>query len=152
LLLAADAPGAWDQLVAAVPSAADPWFATPERRTAHDDELAAVLGAAFAGDTAEAWGKTLDAHGVPAEVCAPAPGVVLFDDPDLTDRGLMSSYAHPVTGAMQMAGRLFDVAGARASGRPPLIGEHTREILSELGVEDVDALVEAGVVRDGAAT
>ena len=151
LLLAADAPGAWDRLVAAVPAAAGPRFATPEDRRGLDAELAAVLATAFAGDTAEAWGKALDAHGVPAEVCAPAPGAVLFDDPDLTERGLMTAYTHPVTGAMQMAGRLFDVAGSRASGRPPLIGEHTREILTELGVDDVDALVEAGVVRDGVA-
>jgi crotonobetainyl-CoA:carnitine CoA-transferase CaiB-like acyl-CoA transferase len=121
--------------------------AVPAAAGLEGDALADALGTAFAGDTAEAWGKTLDAHGVPAEVCATAPGTVLFDDPDLKDRGLMTAYAHPVTGAMEMAGRLFDIVGVTASGRPPLLGEHSREILAELGVPDVDGLIEAGVVR-----
>lgn len=123
--------------------------AVPAAAGLDGDALVDALVGAFATDSAEAWGKTLDAHGVPAEVCANAPGTVLFDDPDLKERGLMSAYAHPVTGEMEMAGRLFDVVGARASGRPPLIGEHSREILADLGIEDVDGLIAAGVVRDG---
>ncbi|KAA9156341.1 CoA transferase [Amycolatopsis acidicola] len=127
--------------------------AVPAAAGATGEALAETLTAAFAADTAEAWGKTLDAHGVPAEVCANAPGTVLFDDPGLKDSGLISAYRHPVTGDMEMAGRLMDFAGSRVPGRPPLIGEHTREILTELGLGDVDvdALLEAGVVRDGAA-
>jgi len=143
----------WQRLTSAVPCLARPEFATAAGRRDNDGALAELLGAAFASDTAEAWGKTLDEHGVPAEVCASAPGPVLFDDPDLKARGLMTSYRHPVTGAMEMAGRLADFAGSRASGRPPVIGEHTREILVELGMGDVDvdALLAAGVVADGAA-
>ncbi|MFF5991236.1 CaiB/BaiF CoA-transferase family protein [Prauserella flavalba] len=145
LCLAVTSEDDWRALCAAVPAVAG--------KGRGDADLAGVLGAAFATDTAQAWGKILDAHGVPAEVCATAPGTVLFDDPDLKDRGLVVGYRHPVTGDMEMAGRLMDLAGGRGSGRPPLIGEHTREILLELGLSgvDVDALLEAGVVRDGVA-
>ncbi|MEV0494676.1 CaiB/BaiF CoA-transferase family protein [Streptomyces atratus] len=142
----------WQGLRAAVPGLDDLRFATAADRRKHDEQLAAVLTEQFVGADPDTWCAALDRHGVPAEVCAAAPGTVLFDDPDLKERGLMVAYRHPVLGEMEMAGRLFDVEGGRASGPAPVLGQHTHEILAELGMSEADitGLVERGVVVDGA--
>lgn len=142
LCLAADRPEVWPRLVAAVP---DLDGLTPE----HPD-LATALGEAFARQDARSWVTVLDAHGVPAEVCADEPGTPLFDDPDLKRRGLVATFEHPVLGRVEMAGRLIDIAGARPLGRAPLLGEHTAEVLAEAGLttDEVDDLLARGIARD----
>lgn len=151
LCLAVESDPDWHRLRAAVPGLDDVRFANAGGRAEHDAALAQVLANTFATGTAHAWGAKLDAHGVPAEVCADAPATALFDDPDLTERGLLTRYRHPVLGDMEMAGRLVDLAGSRAGGPAPLIGQHTREILADLGISgsEVDTLVDAGVVVEG---
>lgn len=153
LCLAVGTDDEWRRLCRAVPGLDRPEFGTADDRSAREAELAAVLTEAFGTDTAAAWGARLDAEGVPAEVCAPAPGIALFDDPDLEARGLLETYQHPVLGAMQMAGRLFDLDGVPALGPAPLLGQHTRQILVELGVPtaEIDELAAAGVVVDHSA-
>ncbi|MGY1739437.1 MULTISPECIES: CoA transferase [unclassified Blastococcus] len=150
LCLAVASDDQWRRLCAALPELDLPRFATAPGRAAADGELAERLTAVLATDTAEAWAARLDACQVPAEACAPAPGTALFDDPDLAARGLVTSYRHPVLGRMQMAGRLFDVRGVAPLGPAPLLGQHTRELLLELGRSpaEVDALAADGVVVD----
>ena len=142
LCLAADGADSWERLAAAVPALA-------ELGPDHPD-LAAVLGAAFARRDAHAWVADLDTHGVPAEVCAEAPATALFDDPDLKQRGLVTTFDHPVLGRVEMAGRLIDLEGARPLGSAPLLGEHTAEVLAEAGLspDEVADLVERGVARE----
>lgn len=144
LCLAADGPGDWERLASAVPTLAG---LAPD-----DPGLAAVLGEAFARCDAHAWVAVLDAHGVPAEVCAEAPATALFDDPDLKQRGLVTTFEHPVLGRVEMAGRLIDIDGARPLGRAPLLGEHTTEVLAEAGLslDEVADLVGRGVARQTA--
>lgn len=146
LCLAADGADARERLAAAVPALAD---LDPDR-SRDDSALAAVLGAAFAARDARSWVADLDAHGVPAEVCADAPATALFDDPDLKRRGLVATFEHPVLGRVEMAGRLIDIDGARPLGRAPLLGEHTAEVLAEAGLspDEVADLVERGVARE----
>jgi crotonobetainyl-CoA:carnitine CoA-transferase CaiB-like acyl-CoA transferase len=118
-------------------------------RVRRRDEVMAVITGAMAGLTrAEAFAK-LDAANVPA-------GPVLNLDEVLTDehvraRGMVSSFEHPALGsfpALPVPLRFAGWEGPRVD-RPPLLGEHTDEILSEhLGMDAarISALREAGAI------
>ena len=129
---------------------ADARFRTRAARAAHDGELVDALQHAFGRMAAAVWCERLDQRGVP---CEPSPSdamVRLFDDHDLEARGWMTEYQHPTVGLVKMAGRLFELSRTpgRVPGRSPLWGEHTREILAELGRDQdvIDTLVAAGAV------
>ncbi|MGX7732063.1 CoA transferase [Rhodococcus sp. 2H158] len=142
----------WQRLVRAIPELDIEQFADEEGRKRGATELAKTLGAVFIAEATSSLTVRLDAHGVPAEGLPDAPAVAVFDDQDLKDRGLIESFFHPEMGTMEMAGRLIDIEGAAPLGRAPVFGEHTRQILVELGIGDdeVDRLVRAGIVVDTA--
>jgi crotonobetainyl-CoA:carnitine CoA-transferase CaiB-like acyl-CoA transferase len=130
--------------------AGDPRFATREGRAsaALQDELTDV----FATASSAAWTAALDAHDVPAEVPAGQEAArVLLNDPERRRDGRVEEYEHPRWGTTQDVAvlvRLSD-AGQRPSRPAPEIGEHTREILAELGytTTEVEELFGEGVVR-----
>jgi crotonobetainyl-CoA:carnitine CoA-transferase CaiB-like acyl-CoA transferase len=133
------------------PFLADPRFATPAGRTTHRSELTAELERAFMGDLATNWRRALRAAGVPAEISVDTwdGETVLFDD-ELVRLGLVTEYEHPLLGRVRQFGNLItfsDTPGTQE--RPsPLAGQHTREILSELGYADaaLDSLRSNGIV------
>ena len=61
---------------------------------------------------------------------------ILFDD-ELLRLGLVAEYEHPLLGRVRQAGNLisFSDTPGRAERAAPLVGEHTREILAELGYD-----------------
>ena len=64
----------------------------------------------------------------------------------------MADYEHAVLGRLRQFGRLltFSETPGRIWGPPPLIGQHSREVLRDAGYRDgdIDALVTAGVVYE----
>jgi len=140
----------WDALTQAVPElAGDPRFATPDGRRRHAAELADVLEAAFAGGTTAAWWARLDDAGVPAEVADPDAPERWFTQPDLVEAGLVAEYPHPTYGRFRQFGHLihFSATPGRLRHAPPLLGQHSREILAELGYSqaEIEALRAKGV-------
>jgi crotonobetainyl-CoA:carnitine CoA-transferase CaiB-like acyl-CoA transferase len=133
----------------------DPRFVTAEARAAHDDELVDALGARFATQPAAAWFAALDAAGVPCEVSDPDFVLSLFDDPEMIEKGWVTSYRHPTVGRIDVMGLLFDLSETPGKiwGPPFLPGQHTGPILRELGRDDaaIAALVDARVVLDRSA-
>jgi crotonobetainyl-CoA:carnitine CoA-transferase CaiB-like acyl-CoA transferase len=111
-----------------------------------------ALESAFAAHTAREWVQRLDEAGVPAEVSDPDFVLGVFDDPELIERGWVASHEHPVVGRMDTLGLLFDLDETPGTVQGPafLPGQHTREILRELGRDDaaIDALVGSGVVGE----
>lgn len=73
-------------------------------------------------------------------------------DPQVIARGAVRTQEHPVAGSFRSVAppwRLGSQADGNVPNRPaPLLGEHGRSILSEIGLDDaqVDELAEAGVV------
>jgi len=110
--------------------AEDERFATNPARVEHREELVAELGRVFATRSADEWVERLDAGGVPV---AKVRGVLE------ALAGHTFTVDHPAVGSLPLV-----PSPLGASRRPPpLLGEHTREVLAEAGYADgeIDALI-----------
>jgi crotonobetainyl-CoA:carnitine CoA-transferase CaiB-like acyl-CoA transferase len=129
----------------------DARFATTAAREEHREQLESLLEPRFATKTSIIWSHLLDDCGVPNEIPldSKAGELVLFDG-DNERLGLVAEYEHPIVGPMRQYGAFIDFSETpgRINGPPPLVGQHTREILEWLGYDakEMDALAEAGVV------
>jgi crotonobetainyl-CoA:carnitine CoA-transferase CaiB-like acyl-CoA transferase len=114
----------------------DPRFANAETRMDHDVELQAELGKTLATKTALEWEAILSEAGVPAGAVRPLSAVL--DLPQLQDRDLRVDVDVPNAAvgrtSILNAGFRFAHDGPGVSGPPPLLGQHTDEILAELGM------------------
>ena len=144
----------WVALAAALGApelATDPRFATPAARAENRRQLESLLEPRFLARTAIVWSRWLDAAGVPNEIAidANAGERVMFDG-DNERLGLVAEYDHPLLGRMRQFGSLIDFSETpgRINGPPPLVGEHTIEILEWLGYAqaEIDELRAQGVV------
>ena len=85
-------------------------------------------------------------------VCGPLFNVrELFEDPHFRERGFWQEVTHPELGAFEMPGRPFIMSDSPWELRrpAPLLGEHTVEVLSEVGYSDheIRELAEQHVVE-----
>jgi crotonobetainyl-CoA:carnitine CoA-transferase CaiB-like acyl-CoA transferase len=143
---------------------ADGWLVVAANAGDERDRLAAAVGATiddstafdalepcFRTRTAAEWFAALDAAGVPCEVSDGDFVLGVFDDPELRERRWVTSQQHPVLGRLDTLGLLFDFSetpGVVQRG-PFMVGQHTREIMGELGYSDAEItqLAEAGVLK-----
>jgi crotonobetainyl-CoA:carnitine CoA-transferase CaiB-like acyl-CoA transferase len=131
--------------------ATDPRFATRAARRENRKQLESLLEPRFATRTSLVWTRLLDAVGVPNELAFDSKGGerVLFDG-DNERLGLVAEYDHSLFGRMRQFGTLIDFSETPGliHGPPPLVGEHTVEILEWLGIgeADRDDLKSSGVV------
>jgi crotonobetainyl-CoA:carnitine CoA-transferase CaiB-like acyl-CoA transferase len=95
-------------------------------------ELAAALTGALAGRTAREWVAILGDAGLPAGRVLTLPEV--WDDPQVIHNQMVVEYQHPVAGTVRSVGSpiQLDSTPARSGTRPPLLGEHTRQVLEGL--------------------
>lgn len=126
----------WSAFVDAVrpPWASDPRFATLELRARQIDTVYALLGETFLQRTTQEWLALLRTLDIPAApLRAPAE---LFDNPHLEAVGLFESVATP-QGPVRFPGvpTWFSRTPGRVAGPAPGLGEHTQEILDELGIQ-----------------
>jgi crotonobetainyl-CoA:carnitine CoA-transferase CaiB-like acyl-CoA transferase len=119
-------------------------------RRSHQDELDAALRPIFAQRERAACVAELVALGVPA-----APVVdprTLAQHPQLVARGFLEELEHPVVGRQATMSAPFRYASVERwlKGAAPLLGQHNREILHELGYDDaeIDVLATERVVGD----
>jgi crotonobetainyl-CoA:carnitine CoA-transferase CaiB-like acyl-CoA transferase len=136
--------------VAGAPAlAADPRFATNADRVRNRDALVPALAALFRTDTRAAWTEALEAAGVP---CGPINDVAqVFADPQVVARGLRVEVPHPLAGTVPLVRNPIRLSETPIAHEvpPPLLGEHTREVLAGvagLAEREIDELVEKGVV------
>ena len=77
--------------------------ARPRRCRPDDADLGAELATAFAARPAASGSTALDAAGVPARGVDPDFVLSLFDDPEMVEKGWVTSYEHPIVGRMDAA-------------------------------------------------
>jgi succinate--hydroxymethylglutarate CoA-transferase len=115
--------------------AQDARFCTNRARVENRAVLDALIGEALAQDTAERWVAKLKAVGVP---CGRINTVAqALDDPHTAARRMVETVTHPTIGELKLLGIPFKFSDTPAAvGRaPPTLGQHTDEILSELGMD-----------------
>jgi CoA:oxalate CoA-transferase len=119
--------------------AEDPRFADRKARSEHGDALQAEVIKTLSTRTADEWEKTLNDSGVAAGVVRELPDAIALSH--FQERGLKSSVKVP--GAASQHAEILNT-GFRFSHdpppavdrQPPQLGEHTRQILEELGYDD----------------
>jgi len=126
----------------------DERFETNADRVDHRDALEAILEAEFADWTTDDLVETLEAGDVPARAVHDVGDV--FEHPQVEARGMHREVSHPDVGSLELVASPMHFSGTPTSIRshPPSLGEHTDEVLEELGysASDREQLRDDGVV------
>jgi crotonobetainyl-CoA:carnitine CoA-transferase CaiB-like acyl-CoA transferase len=111
----------------------DPDFSDNLKRTQRSVELRELIEGILATKTREAWLSILERHDLAAAPILERDEV--FDHPQIRDNEMLTFLEHPMEGQVEMVNvpvRLSETPGGLR--RPaPLLGQHTEEVLGELG-------------------
>lgn len=127
----------------------DPRFENNRQRCLMRDELNTILAPLLRERSQAEVLALLDEHGVPAGPVYAMNQV--FDDPQVVHNEVVLEVNHPTVGQIKSLASPFVVDGVRSSSLvpPPLLGQHSREILIDAGVVEssVDHLIREGIVQ-----
>lgn len=114
--------------------AADPRFATNAARVTHLDLLHPMISDRFAMRPLAEW---LAALGVAQVPCGPINTIpMVFEEPQVVHRAMLRDLPHPLAGTVRqvVSPMRFAAAALDFDVPPPLLGQHTQDILAELGL------------------
>jgi crotonobetainyl-CoA:carnitine CoA-transferase CaiB-like acyl-CoA transferase len=126
----------------------DPRFATNAKRVQNRDAVVKAVGDLIATKNGEEWLTILTDAGIP---CGPIYTVdKIFSDPQIIHRQMVTELQHPTAGTIKVTGnpvKLSDTPG-EITMPPPLLGQHTREVLEGLGYSagDIEQLRQAKII------
>ena len=127
----------------------DPRFESNPKRVENREVLLPLLAEVMAQKTCDEWVELLVEGAIP---CGPVNNMQrLFADPQVLHRGMVAEVPHPTIGTLRLAGIPIKYAETPPTVRlpPPLLGEHTNEILADmLGYppEKLEALRRQGAI------
>ena len=158
LMVAVGSDGLWRRFTSATgldELADDPRFATNPDRVRNRDTLIPLITETLAAKSCAEWTDLLATAGVPAGPVNSVPAAL--EQPQVAAREMVVEVEHPVAGTLKMLGSPIKLSAQPPTASPapylrrppPVLGEHTDEILTEAGytAAQVTELREAGVVR-----
>jgi formyl-CoA transferase len=131
--LAVGNDGQWQKLCALVNQPAlaqDPRFATNPARVQHREVLIPLLQIIFQAQEIDVWLEEIAAAGIP---CGPVQTIdQVFSDPQVLARDMVWMMPHPTAGEVSLVGSPLKLSETPVAARlhPPLLGEHTEEVLT----------------------
>ena len=136
VMIAAANPRLWKQLCAAVEVphlVDDPRFLTNTDRVRNRAALKSELEGAFANYSVDDLIARLHKAAVPCGIVRTVADAL--GDPQVAARQMLLDFGDPEMGGVRVLGNPIKLSenGAQPNRRPPRLGEHTREILEELG-------------------
>ena len=115
----------------------DPRFAKNADRVRHRETLVPMVADVMRTRPRRDWLALLEPLGVP---CGPINTLdQVFEEPQLAARGMRFDLPHPLAGTVPQVGLplLFDAGRCDSGDAPPLLGQHTAQVLKErLGYDD----------------
>jgi crotonobetainyl-CoA:carnitine CoA-transferase CaiB-like acyl-CoA transferase len=117
----------------------DERYATTSQRVAHKHILLPIIAEAMKQKTTHEWMPLLSAANVPSGPINDFRQV--FDDPQIRHREMVHSIPHPLSGTLSVVGNPLKFSDTPLEYRrpPPLLGEHTAEVLRDvLGMDDAE--------------
>ncbi|HJV84663.1 MAG TPA: CaiB/BaiF CoA-transferase family protein [Noviherbaspirillum sp.] len=127
----------------------DERFATNAARVRNRQLLVSMLQEILLTRTTQEWVAPLEAAGVPS---GPINNIAqTFEHPQVKHRKMKVELPHPQSGTVPLVANPMKLSGTPVTYRlaPPLLGQHTQEILSTLGglsAGEIDALASKGVI------
>ncbi len=128
---------------------ADSRFATNAARVRNRDQLVPILERSFEPRSCADWLSELEARGIP---CGPINSIdQVFQDPQVSARGMRLEMPHPRAGQVPLVASPIKLSNTPVEPKlpPPLLGEHTDQVLSKLlGLSDPElaGFREAGII------
>lgn len=116
---------------------ADPRFATNSARQTNRAAVFGLLNEVFAANTREHWLGRMVAAGVPAGAVRSVSEAM--ESPEIAARGMLTRVDHPSAGELRLLGSPyhFSETPVAAPQAPPLLGQHTEQVLRDLlGADD----------------
>jgi formyl-CoA transferase len=137
------------RLIGAPELADDARFATNPARIANRPALLEALEPVFASQEAGHWLGLFNDAGIPAGPINTIPQ--MLEDPHVAAREMVVGLPHPTAGTLRLLAPPFKLSRTPATvdRPPPLMGQHTDEVLSErlgLSAEEIDQLREDGAI------
>ena len=118
--------------------ATDPRYATNSARVANRDDLHGALQEAFNQKTALQWQELLRRRSVPCGIVRTVAEFV--DDEQFEALGMLAASPHADIPDLRLVAAPLNFGGVRPSRdlAPPRLGEHTAEVLTELGLSQTE--------------
>ena len=113
----------------------DPRFASWLLRIQNSEALLPIIEKRFGEKPRAQWLEILAAHDIP---CAPVKTIQEFmNDPGVRHQDMVHEYDHPDVGRLRVMGQplAFAATPTRDPGPPPTLGQHTDQVLGELGYD-----------------
>ena len=126
----------------------DPRFLTKTDRAKNAQDVSDVFNQLFEGKSKEHWIELLEGRGIP---CGPINNVrEVVESPQVQARGMVIEMDHPTAGKIKMAGSPIkaSLTPVCIPCPPPLLGQHTEDILSRLGYtrEEIESFKTEGII------